>query len=166
MKTHLIACALASILLGGCATSSQPQAPLVLGRVGPSRPELVVPSNSGTLVVHSDWAVVQVGTDFETRHHRDFRILREDGSLLQQVRNAPFALFEDPALVSLPAGNYIVETVDSVQGRVQIPVQVVTNRTTTVCLTGEFDEPVRKLALSPEALVKLADGRIVGWSSK
>jgi len=166
MKTCLIACVFVSLLMSGCAVTSQSSAPLVLSRVGPPRPERIVPNNEGTLVVYSEWMTSLAGTDYETRKHRDFMILLPDGSLYRKVRNAPAALFEDPAPIVLPSGDYVVDVADSALGHVQIPVQITTNRTTTVCLTGEFDDHFKKLNLPPADLVKLADGRIVGWSSK
>lgn len=152
------------LALSGCASwDSKP--PLVLDSVGPRVPERIIPKREGMLVVYSDWSVFNLGGDVDTRHHDDYKILRADGSLHQKVRNAQYVSFEDPKAVSLPSGDYIVDAFASRYGRVQIPVRIEPFRTTTVCLTGELDDRLKKLSVIADALVTLPDGRIVGWRS-
>ena len=155
----------AMLALCGCASwDSKP--PLVVDRVGPKAPERIIPKREGTLVVYSDWSVFKFGGDVGTRHHDDYKILRGDGSLYQKVHNAQYVSFEDPAAVALPAGEYVVDAFASRYGHVQIPVHIEPYHTTTVCLTGELDERLKKLSVTADALVTLPDGRIVGWRSE
>lgn len=163
MKGSFVSCALGTALLVGCATSPKPL-PLITQRVGPPRPELIIRKNEGMLIVYSGWENPTIGLEESPRQHSDYKIIREDGSLFKRVRNARFTLFGDPAEVSLAPGNYTVEVLDPVYTSVLIPVSIAENRTTIVCVTDELDSYLEALQLPSDALVRLPDGRIVGWS--
>lgn len=139
----------------GCAAARPPEANLELGPVGPAVAVQLTPTDQGVLTVYSDWVPV-TGIDVDTHQHSDYRILRADGTLYRKVDNSG-----SPAEVALPAGTYIVDTSVSPYGKVRIPVTIVADRTTALCFTGELDAQFQRVP--QQALVKLPDGRVVGW---
>lgn len=158
MPCCLIPCCLAAVLaVTGCAQIGTPPAPLVLDPVGPAGASSVsaMPAGYGTLVVYSDW-IPDNGIDADTHQRQSYRILRADGSRLEQIDN-----LGHPAFVALAPGNYLIDTVAAPYGRLRIPVQIVAGQTTPICLTGEFDPSWH--AVSHAAFVTLPDGHLVGW---
>jgi len=148
-------------LISGCAGDGHP---LVLDPVGPRPLQPVVVNSNGSLVVYSAFDVLADfnSVDPERRRHTDYRILSEDGRLLQKVNNDTRTILEGPVAVALPAGNYRVVARAQGYKLVTVPVVIAANRVTTVHLEGGDSWP-NKAAFNGTNAVRLPDGRIVGW---
>jgi hypothetical protein len=161
MKTYYTAILLtAAALWSGCASGPHG---MVLAPVGPS-PQASGSATTGTLVVFSAYEVTAPGIgDFEHRHHySDYRILSEDGKLLQTVHNDVGTEVREAARVQLPAGKYRVAASSNGYGTVMVPVVIATNRTTVVHLEGGSSW-ASGAALNSADSVRLPDGEVVGW---
>ncbi len=92
------------------------------------RPEPVMPS--GILVVFSkaipSLAAADAEFDWEDNHyvHTPYAILRNDGSLFEEVRNHAGDWDEDPTPVSLPRGKYWIHARSSRDRWVLVPVEI------------------------------------------
>ncbi len=139
MKTCCtVALLTAATLWSGCAFS---QRGMVLEPVGPS-PEASGTSTAGTLVVFSAFDVTAPGIgDFEHRHHySDYKILSEDGTLLQAVplNDRVGTVVKEATRVQLPPGKYRVAASSNGYETVIVPVVIAMNRTTMVHLDGGY----------------------------
>ena len=162
MKTYCtVALLTAATLWSGCASA---QHGLTLDPVGPPSVQSTVPNDNGTLVVFSAYDVTAPGTgDYEHRHHySDYKILSPDGKLLQNVHNDSNSVLREAARVKLPAGTYRVVAHANGYGMVTVPVVIEKNQVTTVHLEGggSWENDV---ADNQANVVRLPDGRIVGW---
>jgi hypothetical protein len=146
------------LLISGCATN-QPQ--LVLAPVGPP-PGMSSSGNSqGSLVVFSAFDSTGIhGMDRQA--HTSYKILSEDGKLLQKVRNDPGNLIGGPTSVQLAAGSYRVVAHANGYGLVTVPVVVQGGKETIIHLEGGGSWPNREEMIQANA-VRLPDGRVVGW---
>jgi len=152
----------ATTLLSGCASA---QHGLTLGPVGPpSIQSTAVDNQDGTLVVFSAYDVTAAGTgDYEHRHHySDYKILTQDGKLLQNVHNDSNTVLREATRVKLPAGTYRVVAHANGYGVVTVPVAIEKNEVTTVHLEGGGSWE-NDAAQNQANVVRLPDGRIVGW---
>jgi hypothetical protein len=161
MKTYYTVVLLAAAALwSGCAAGPHG---MVLEPVGPS-PQASGSTTTGTLVVYSAYEVTAPGIgDFEHRHHySDYRILSEDGKLLQTVHNDIGTEVKEATHVQLPPGKYRVAANSNGYGTVIVPVVIAMNRTTVVHLVGGYSW-ASDAGLNQADSVRLPDGEIVGW---
>ncbi|MGA2245643.1 MAG: hypothetical protein ABSH48_11640 [Verrucomicrobiota bacterium] len=163
MKLSLvIAIGGAAMMVAGCVTSPQP---VVLDPVGPAPSLAAKPTGaSGMLSVYSAY---QASADFNNRdpyrrEYSDYRILRADGTLVQQVHNTSGSILQRPAQVPLPAGNYRVVAQANSYGEVTVPVVIAGGRDTLVHLEGGYAWP-NPHAFNEANSVRLPDGEVVGW---
>ena len=163
MRTYCtVALLTAATLWSGCASD---QHGLTLNPVGPpSVQSTIVDSKEGTLVVFSAYDVTGAGAgDYEHRHHySDYKILTQDGKLLQNVHNDSNTVLREASRVKLPPGTYRVVAHANGYGVVTVPVVIEKNQVTTVHLEGggSWENVV---AQNQANVVRLPDGRIVGW---
>ena len=160
MRTFIfsIGAALLVSLLSGCTTHHNA---LVLDRVGP---EFAGSANGeeGSLMVFS---APDHSAHFNTVPYRpiysDYRILLEDGKLLQDVSNRD-ARRNSPNVIKLPAGNYSVLARANGYGDVTVPVLIVPGRLTVVHLEGPGSW-LNASSVERSNLVCLTGGEIVGY---
>ena len=158
MKTNIaIASFGLAIVLAGCATTPR----VTLDRVGPAKELASAASNDGCLVVYTAISPLMNLVDPDTDLHTDYTIQSDDGTVYRQVRNWVSKVLQEPATVSLPAGQYTVEAEASGHVTVCVPVSVEANRTTTVYLDGESHRGFK--GAETTNLVSLPDGSVVGW---
>ena len=92
--------------------------------------------------------------------HRDYEIYTADGKRLKRVWNHQDREDITPALVSLPAGKYLVKGAAEFYGQVTVPVVVRPDQTTRVVLQPGW-KPSGEVASSD--LVRMPDGYPIGW---
>jgi hypothetical protein len=136
---------------------------LALDPVGPS-PYVSGTSTTGTLVVFSAFDVTSqsIGDHEHRRHYSDYKILSEDGKLLQRVHNDSGTVMREATRVQLSPGKYRVAASSNGFGTVTVPVVIAANRTTMLHLEGGYSWPSDD-AFSQTNSVRLPDGQIVGW---
>ncbi len=146
-------------LLASCVLMPKP---LELGMVGPGPNAPSVPPPTGALKVYT--AVKCYPYDHQFFYaHTDYGVYAMDDHRVKSVRNAASFLDLNPAIVALPAGTYHVVAWAKGYDLVRVPVVIEAGRLTTVNL----EDGVPKPAPSGKAgdLVRMPDGRIVGWSA-
>jgi hypothetical protein len=151
--------------LVSCATS---RGPLVLGPVGPQTSGRIAAISAGYLKVYSATEDYQNGSaedlDFRSVHyypHTNYAVYSEDGKLVRKVTNAIGVHDEDPALVEMPGGKYVVLAESERYGMVKVKVVIEPGKLTTVNL--EYNkQPPSGLSKGNNDLVRLPDGSIVG----
>ncbi len=149
------------MVLGGCASADAPKRePLVVGAVGPRVYGLVPQDREGTLAVYTELDAGPTASGDEPPH-RNYTILRADGSILRRVDNSRWREPFGVTPVELPEGNYVVEAFVSNFGFVRVPVVVHAYRTTTVDLSGQLRSEFK--GVPAQAVVTLPDGRVVGY---
>jgi hypothetical protein len=164
MNAKLLFAIGAVIVSAGCATNPKS---VVLDPVGPAPAATANPSEvNGTLTVYSAF---QTSADFNQRdpyrrEYSDYKILRPDGSLLQQVHNSSGSILQRPQALTLPAGVYRVVAQANSYGEVVVPVVIVGGQSTTVHLEGGFRWP-NQGEFNQANAVQLPDGEVVGWRS-
>ena len=95
--------------------------------------------------------------------HKNYFIYDATGRvLLKTVLNHVGQMDETPALVSLPAGKYILLADDQGYGRLKIPVVVRPRQITTLHLDGAWEPPAHA---SSADVVQLPNGEYIGWSA-
>jgi hypothetical protein len=150
-----------AFLAVGCSSSHQP---LTLPEIGPASATSAEPAaGMGTLVVFSAYEVGIPPPDARAynQRHTDYTIVNADGSNARSVMNQQGVYRGDPAKVILPPGKYRVTARANGFGQVTIPVLIAADRTTAIHLEG--GSPEGKPNGSPEQLVTLPDGTVVGW---
>jgi len=145
-----------AVLAIGCTTA---RTPVVLAPVGPARPEQQAGVATGYLQVYSAAWPYFDGVYYYP--HTDYRIYSEDGTLLERVRNATAWMDENPALVRLAVGRYVVEAESESYGWVRVPVVIENGRTTPVRLERGWYASVGAAGTDGE-YVRLPNGLIVG----
>jgi hypothetical protein len=143
-------------VMAGCAT----RAPLVVRNpVGPERPLPRRPRTDGDLLVYS---ALRVGTYAQSEYpvHTDYVISTQDDRIIERVANQAGSFDANPARVPLAPGKYHVKALVERGGYVIVPVVVEAGKTTVVALDGEALS--QNLAANDD-LVRLPDGRVVGW---
>jgi len=93
--------------------------------------------------------------------HTDYVVLSADGRVLYRVRNADGPNDAEPAVLTLPPGNYQVQAQARDLGLVNVPVVIEAGQQTTVNLQ-RFRQSAEGSAPNRD-LVRLPDGRVVGW---
>ena len=136
--------------------------PITLQTVGPSPYGSPEPVSTGRLRV--DTAVKCYCYDRQSYCvHTDYGIYDANGDRLRSVRNAASFHTLDPAVVSLSPGSYsIVAWADGYE-LVKVPVVIRPGRVTVVNL--ETDKNKRFPDAQADDMVRMADGRMVGWSA-
>lgn len=159
MKTRLI-CLLCGALLAsvGCAQDRA----LTLTPVGPAPSLPRAADNHGTLVVYSAWEGLADAGEADWRRHTSFELRQADGSLIRRVKNFRGGPVDDPTPVPLAAGTYRVRVRAQKYGWVTVPVVIEPGRVTCVYL--DDTSPPSNSPQESGQLVKLPDGRAVGWS--
>jgi hypothetical protein len=151
----------AATLLTSCASG---QRGLTLNPVGPPSVQASTPSDNGTLMVFSAFQVTAVSQgDYEhRRHYSDYKIFSEKSKLLQVVHNDSNTVLREAARVTLSPGMYRVVAQANGYGLVTVPVVIERGQVTTVHLEGggSWENEVTR---NQTDLVRLPDGRIVGW---
>jgi hypothetical protein len=155
---------MAGAFVSSCATGRNG---LALDTVGPplSQPT-AVNSTNGTLVVYSAY---EVNADFNSRDPyrpecSDYRILSNDGKLLQRIHNNSGNSLQNPVAVGLPPGKYRVCARASGYGYVTVPVIIEAQQTTVLHLEGGSSWP-NESAFNQTNAVRLPDGQIIGWKA-
>jgi hypothetical protein len=116
---------------------------------------------TGHLEVYSATKLYISDGGFSYAPHTDYEIYSKDGALFERVRNATDHFDEDPSLVLLPVGRYVVKAESRSYGLVAAPVTIENGRTTSVRLQqGLNASPV--LAGTDAQYVRLPNGLVVG----
>jgi hypothetical protein len=150
-----------AIVLTACVPGRQVA---VLVPVGPPPFAQAGQAPEGDLVVYSASDTGGPGDPDGCIHHSDYRICSAEGKQFKYVNNWIGTFIQDPAVVSLPSGRYSVVARASADGTVTVPVIIEAGKTTSVHLDGSKPPDGRKGAESE--LVRLPDGRIVGWRAR
>jgi len=141
------------LVLTGCGTTPQIA---VLAPVGPNSAAPPEPEHMGVLQVYSARPLAVTDVNFEEFFanddfggnefpvepaHTDYTICKQDGQVLEHVRNARNLDDPQPALVTLPEGEYNIkaQAKDANPGTfaVMVPVIIETGRATQVHLDGD-----------------------------
>jgi hypothetical protein len=145
-------------LLASCASQ-----PIALAPVGP-RPvagkQFLPSSGQGRLQVFTETEETEVDHDVPYYPHRDYRIYAADGRRLQQVWNSQSREDNTPAVVSLPAGRYLIKADAELYGPVTVPVVIKPGQTTKVILQPGW-KPSKEIAEAD--VVRMPDGYPIGW---
>ena len=133
MRTYIARALLVGAgLLSGCASDNRG---LVFEPVGPSAFQPATANPGGSLVVFSAFDPTAHFNGLPYHHyHTDYKILSEEGKLLQKVHNDSGTVVEGPVAVSLPPGRYRVVARSNGYGTVTMPVIIEAHQTTTVHL--------------------------------
>src|SRR5580700_10073109 len=131
---------IAAAALSGCA-SAKPG--LTLAPVGPDPAQSRTVGANGELLVFSAFeAGPQIYHEIPyQRSHSDYQLCRNNGQLLQTVRNETRGVFNAPTPVTLPPGTYRIIANANGHGLVTVPVVITAGRTTTVHLDGGIRSP-------------------------
>jgi hypothetical protein len=147
--------------LTACLPLSCASPPMVLAPVGPG-PVINGASvpGKGDLQVYSE--TEEYGDDMAVPFypHKDYLIYNADGKRLKRVWNHRDIEDEQPAIVTLAAGNYLVKAQAEFYGTVTVPVVIKQNQTTRVILQPGW-KPAKSLHRSQ--LVEIPKGYFVGW---
>ena len=145
--------------LAACASSHQGVA---LGPVGPAPFEHARHTSQGELVVYSALQVGNSSDQNAATHHEGYEIFSADGTRLKYVNNWVTTFTQDPAVVALSPGRYVVAARAMGNGTVKVSVVIEAGKTTGVHLDGS--QPATPAQEPSEAQwARLPDGRIIGW---
>src|SRR5437870_545117 len=150
-----------AVFIAACVA---PRPIAVVTPVGPAPFERARETPEGELTVYSSWDIGMSADSEGTSHHSGYRIYSAYGKQLKYVNNWVGTFIEDPAVVSLPPGRYGVLARAAASGMVTVPVAIEAGKTTSVHLDGSRLANGRQTSESD--LVRLPDGRIVGWRAK
>ncbi len=145
-------------LLASCASQ-----PVALAPVGP-RPvawqRLLPASGEGRLQVFTATEEYEWDHDVPFFPHSDYQLYTADGKHLRRVWNSLNHEDETPAIIDLPAGNYVIGADAEFCGRVYIPLVIRPGRLTRVVLQPGW-RPSDGFAQSD--LVQSPAGYFIGW---
>lgn len=151
-----------AILYSGCASERNTVA---LDAVGPAQLSKPVPptADQGTLIVYS---AANPYPDFGARDpyrqvYSNYEIYSTDERLLKKIHNNDNTMLQRPVGVGMPAGTYTVQARANGYGLVSVPVMIQAGQSTVVHLEGGANFGNRPA--SDTNMVRLPDGRIVGW---
>jgi len=152
-------------LATACTLTSTPS--LVLGPVGPApetNPKAPPPPTTGDGYLEVLTAMRNYSSDRQAfRIHTAYGIYTPDGTRIKSVQNARSLNTPEPQVVPLPTGTYAIEAWAEGLILVKVPVVIQSHRLTRVNLEAG-DADLAKNARSDQ-LIRLPDGRIVGWSA-
>ncbi len=157
-------CLIAS-LLSGCL---QAPTPAMLERVSLAPAEVAAPAEKGTLMVFSAFETGLPSpneVDEYNNHYSDYEIRHEGGTLVAKVKNRSGALGAGPAKIELATGSYELIAEANGYSRVAIPISIARDQMTAIHLEGG-GMPAHQSEFSEMFLVRVPDGRIVGWCAK
>jgi hypothetical protein len=156
---HAFALLSGIVFLAGCASF---QSGLILDAVGPAPNGKRVLGTNGVLMVYSafDPHAHFNGSPYR-RYHSDYKILSEDGKLLETVHNDVGGVTQDPKRIELQSGRYRVVARANAYGWITIPVVIEAHCITTIHLEGGASWATDD-ALATNS-VRFSDGRIAGW---
>jgi hypothetical protein len=118
-------------------------------------------SRNGDLVVYSaTYSPTLEQSEYPA--HTNYTIATVHDQVIEHVTNATGSFNSRPARVSLPAGEYHVRAQYNGGRFVSFPVVIEPDKTTVVDLDGEAISQGR----AAREMVRLPDGRVVGWSAK
>jgi len=159
MKPYAVALLSGIIILEGCVSF---QNGLVLDAVGPAPHGNRISGPNGALKVYSafDQHAHFDGSPYR-RYHSNYKILSDDGKLLQEIQNDLGGVTQDPKRVELQPGQYRVIARANGYGWVTVPVLIVARNVTIVHLEGGGSW--RRDAALVSNSVRFPDGRIAGW---
>lgn len=152
-------------LATACALTSTPS--LVVAPVGPApetNPKAPRPPATGDGYLE----VFSVKRSYVSERevywvHTAYGVYAEDGTRLKSVQNAISLNSPEPQVVPLAPGTYNIQAWADGLILVRVPVVIQPGRLTTVNLeTGNKSLGDKA---KPEELVRLPDGRVVGWSA-
>ena len=147
-----------SIVIAGCGTTSST---LVVPSIGPPPNAPINRAlGNGQLQVYT----ATEGHDEDAVYyypHSAYTIFGADGEKVRYVRNQTDGYDETPQIVSLAPGAYTVCAQADGYGYVTVPVIVASGGRTSVHLTRT--SPPAYPAAEGKLLVRLPDGRVVGW---
>lgn len=148
-------------LLAGCAS-----APVYLAPIGPNPARISTATDYGQLQVYSVKQLHRDGNEYGDSpiwyQHADYTIYNRQGALIKRVSNSVGRYEEEPPLVALPAGKYVVRTESRDYQRVNAPVIIKPGQTTRLHLDDNWLPP---LGTPYAELVRTPNGRPVGWMS-
>jgi hypothetical protein len=144
-------------LMNSCAGSGRP---LVLGPVGPENSTHFETISVGYLKVYTATEDHNDG-DVHYFPHTGYTVYSEDGkTVVQKVVNAISIHDEDPSLVQLPVGKYVVLAEAEHCGMVKIAAIIQRGQLTKIDL--EYDWKLRAPPGNAADWVRLPNGQIVG----
>ncbi len=145
-------------LLASCASQ-----PITLAPVGPGPSAMgpLAPSTgTGRLIVFTETEEYEYDQDVPFFPHKDYQVYTLDGKRIKRVWNHRDHEDENPAVVTLPVGNYLVKADAVYYGTVTVPVVIKPNQTTKVVLQPGW-KPGKTVASTD--LVQMPGGYPVGW---
>ena len=148
-------------LLASCAFQ-----PITLGPVGPGPGPSYLSSPSlgkGQLQVYTETEETEMDKDVPYFPHADYELYTIAGKHLQRVWNHQDREDETPTVVTLPAGQYLVQADAALYGPVSVPVVIQPNQLTRVILQPGW-KPGKEVARSE--LVNMPNGYPVGWRAE
>lgn len=135
--------------------------PVTVKPVGPAPVSGSNISSTGSLQVFSATETHQIGENCYYYPHTGYKIFSESGKLLRYIPNHSCVEDETPSYVSLPAGHYTVKAESIFYPTVMVPVIIKEGRMTQVHLDSDRKLPANA---SEDQIVRLPDGRVVGWN--
>lgn len=114
-------------------------------------------------MVYSTWDTAAEYNSF-VGHHSAYTLSSEDGAWAKKISNRRNNFEDTPESVALPPGTYKVAARAARVGKIVVPVVVRAGETTTVYLDS-YDLPPGFKG-QPKNVVKLPDGKIVGWAAQ
>jgi hypothetical protein len=142
---------------GAC---SSPQKLTVSEPVGPGRSEVV---RTGAVQVYTATEQHNDGDNTTYYPHTSYLVCDEQGQKIKYVANHVGTMDENPMLVDLPAGSYIIVGQAEGYGRVRIPMVIKPNRTTVLHLERGWKAPRNA---QPSDLIRMPDGQPIGWRAE
>jgi hypothetical protein len=145
-------------LMASCAASRDS---LVVGPVGPEPLAVDELAPTGYLKVYTATKDYNAG-DIRYFPHTSYTVYSEDGkTVVKKVANAISSHDEDPSLVQLPAGKYVVLAEAENSGMVRITVIIKSGQLTKVDLQHDWKQ--RAPSGNAADWVRLPNGQVVGW---
>jgi hypothetical protein len=114
----------------------------------------------GQLQVYTQTDEFEIDHDVPYFPHTDYRVLTPAGKSVRRVWNSQSHEDEMPTVVSLPAGNYMVQAQAEFYGVINVPVVVKPGALTRVFLQPGW---VPGATVASSDLVQLPHGYYIGW---
>jgi hypothetical protein len=151
----------------------------ILEPVGPAPTGPSAPVSGGNLQVYSARERAPIDPNLEEffaneygkneclyeKAHTGYVIYAPDGQIIKKIKNARGLYDEIPALVTLPAGTYKIEALGELNDgevfKTNIPIVIKSGQMTVIHLESDW-RPAGK-TVDPQSVVRMYDGRMVGW---